>query len=46
MIVIGYLAVSGIGFLWLMTRAPLWRAFEISIDHGLESAAREPETLG
>ena len=46
MVVMGYLAVSGIGFLWLMTRAPLWRAFEISIDQGLESGTREPETLG
>ena len=46
MVVMGYLALSGLGFLWLMTRAPLWRAFEISIDQGLESAAREPETLG
>ena len=46
MILLGYLAVTGIGFLWLMTRAPLWRAFDISIDHGLESGAREAETLG
>ena len=46
MVVMGYLALSGIGFLWLMTHAPLWRAFEISIDSGLESGAREPETLG
>ena len=46
MLILGYLAVSGIGLLWLMTRAPLWRAFEISIDHGLDSAARDPERLG
>ena len=46
MVVLGYLALSGVGFLWLMTRAPLWRAFEISIDHGLESGARVPGTLG
>lgn len=45
MVVMSTLALSGIGFLWLMTRAPLWRAFEISIDQGLESGAREPETL-
>ncbi|MCY7281094.1 MAG: hypothetical protein LH610_09420 [Sphingomonas bacterium] len=45
MVILGYLALSGVGFLWLMTRAPLWRAFEISIDQGLESAAREPGTL-
>ncbi|MEO5578980.1 MAG: hypothetical protein ABIR25_08035 [Sphingomicrobium sp.] len=45
MMVMGYLAVTGIGFLWLMTRAPLWRAFEISIDQGLESGAREPGSL-
>ena len=45
MVVIGYLALSGFGFLWLMTRAPLWRAFEISIDQGLESGAREADTL-
>ena len=44
-VMMGYLAVSGAGFVWLMTRAPLWRAFEISIDHGLDSAAREPGTL-
>ena len=46
MVIMGYLAVTGIGFLWLMTRAPLWRAFEISIDQGLEAGAREPGTLG
>lgn len=46
MVVMGYLAVSGIGFLWLMTRAPLWRAFEISIDQGLEAGARDPGSLG
>ncbi len=46
MVVMGYLALSGIGFLWLMTRAPLWRAFRISVEQGLESAARETDTLG
>ena len=46
MVVMFYLAVTGIGFLWLMTRAPLWRAFEISIDQGLESAGREPGSMG
>jgi hypothetical protein len=45
MVVLFYLALIGIAFLWLMTRAPLWRAFEISIDHGLESAARDPAAL-
>ena len=45
MLVLGYLAVSGVGFLWLMTRAPLWQAFEISIDQGLEAGARDPNTL-
>ena len=46
MVMLVYLALIGIGFLWLMTRAPLWRAFEISIDQGLEAGAREPDTLG
>ena len=46
MVIMGYLAVTGIGFLWLMTRAPLWRAFEISIEQGLESGAREPGSMG
>ncbi len=46
MVVMGYLALSGVGFLWLMTRAPLWRAFQISIDQDLESGAREPDSLG
>ena len=46
MVIMGYLAVTGIGFLWLMTRAPLWRAFEISIDQGLASGAREPGSMG
>jgi len=46
MVIMGYLALSGVGLLWLMTRAPLWRAFEISIDQGLESAARDPKILG
>ena len=46
MVIMGYLALSGFAFLWLMTRAPLWRAFEISIDQGLESGGREPESLG
>lgn len=46
MLVMGYLAVSGIFFLWLMTRAPLWRAFEISIDQGLEAGGRDPGAMG
>jgi hypothetical protein len=46
MVIMGYLAIGGIGFLWLMTRAPLWRAFEISINQGLESGARERGSLG
>ena len=46
MVVIGYLALSGLGFLWLMTRAPLWRAFEISIEQGLDSGEREPGAMG
>ena len=46
MVIMGTLAVTGIGFLWLMTRAPLWRVFEISIDQGLESGTREPGTMG
>ena len=45
MVVMGYLAVSGIGFLWLMTRAPLWRTIEISIDQGLEAGASDPSKL-
>ena len=44
MMVMAYLALSGVGFLWLMTRAPLWRAFEISIDQGLDPN-REPDRL-
>ena len=46
MVVLFTLAAIVIGLLWLMTQAPLWRAFAISIDHGLESAARDPGTLG
>jgi hypothetical protein len=46
MVIFLYLAVTGIFFLWLMTRAPLWRTIEISIDQGLEAGAREPGTLG
>ena len=46
MVIMFYLAVTGTGFLWLMTRAPLWRAIEISIDQGLESGARVPASLG
>ena len=41
MVVMLYLALGGFGFLWLMTRAPLWRVIDISIDQGLDSAARE-----
>lgn len=46
MVIFLYLAMTGIAFLWLMTRAPLWRAFEISIDQGLEAGARDPAKLG
>lgn len=45
MIIMFYLAMTGLAFLWLMTRAPLWRAIEISIDQGLESGAHDPGTL-
>ncbi|MEO7411298.1 MAG: hypothetical protein ABIU10_08265 [Sphingomicrobium sp.] len=45
MAIMFYLAVTGIAFLWLMTRAPLWRAIEISIDQGLEAGARDPAKL-
>lgn len=45
MVIFLYLAVTGIGFLWLMTRAPLWRAVEISINQGLEAGARDPGTM-
>ena len=45
MVIMFYLAVTGIFFLWLMTRAPLWRAIEISIDQGLEAGARDPSKL-
>ncbi len=46
MVILFYLAVSGTGFLWLMTRAPLWRVFEISIDQGLEAGSRDPGSIG
>lgn len=45
MVIMFYLAVTGVGFLWLMTRAPLWRAIEISIDQGLEAGSRDPAQL-
>ncbi len=46
MVIFLYLAVTGFFFLWLMTKAPLWRAVEISIDQGLDAGARDPGTLG
>jgi len=46
MVIFLYLALTGIFFLWLMTRAPLWRIIEISIDQGLEAGARDPASLG
>ncbi len=45
MMIMFYLAVTGVGFLWLMTKAPLWRMVEISIDQGLEAGAQEPGNL-
>lgn len=45
MLIMFYLAMTGLFFLWLMTRAPLWRAIEISIDQGLEERDRDPGTL-
>ena len=45
MVVMFYLALLGIAFLWLMTRAPLWQMVRISIDHGLEAGARDPSNL-
>lgn len=46
MVIFLYLALTGIFFLWLMTKAPLWRTIEISIDQGLEAGARDPSSLG
>ena len=46
MVIFLYLALIGLAFLWLMTKAPLWRTIEISIDHGLEAGARDPGSLG
>ena len=45
MVIFLYLALIGLAFLWLMTKAPLWRTIEISIDHGLEAGARDPSNL-
>ena len=46
MVIFLYLALIGLAFLWLMTKAPLWRMVRISIDHGLEAGARDPGSLG
>lgn len=40
MIVMAALSIAGLGVIALLSRAPLWQAVAMHIDHGLESAAR------
>ncbi len=45
MIEMAMVSLAGMGVLYIVTRAPLWRAVDISIAQGLEAGSRAQGTM-